>query len=101
MRTWLTWVLAVERPTPQGGPLTFASRETDTHTRVRHDRIDQAGVVILRLAGGLHNIGIGRTCVMLLIEDLDVRIIDAVTGELLRELTVDPTRDYQPEQPKK
>ncbi|GGT38498.1 hypothetical protein ACFFV7_32310 [Nonomuraea spiralis] len=87
-----------------GGRLTFASRETGTHTRVRHDRIDQAGVVILRLAGGLHNIGVGRTyartCVMLLIEDLDVRIIDAVAGELLWELTVDPTRDYQPQQPR-
>ncbi|MER5621437.1 hypothetical protein ABT061_10390 [Streptosporangium sp. NPDC002544] len=76
-----------------------------TPTPASADRIDQAGVVTLRLAGGLHNIGVGRTyartCVMLLIEDLDVRIIDAVTGELLRELTVDPTRDYQPEQPKK
>jgi hypothetical protein len=25
-----------------------------------------------------------------------VRVVDAATGELLRELTLDPTRDYQP-----
>jgi hypothetical protein len=32
----------------------------------------------------------------MLIHDLDVRIIHAATGELLRELTLDPTKDYQP-----
>jgi hypothetical protein len=31
-----------------------------------------------------------------LVQDLDVRIINAATGELIRELTIDPTRDYQP-----
>jgi hypothetical protein len=36
------------------------------------------------------------THVLLLVQDLDVRVIDAATGELLRELTLDPTRDYQP-----
>ncbi|SDO30876.1 IS481 family transposase [Geodermatophilus sp. DSM 45219] len=73
---------------------------TDTHHRVRTDRVDQAGCVTLRLAGRLHHIGIGRTHtrthVLLLVDDLHVRVIHAATGELLRELTVDPTRDYQP-----
>lgn len=32
----------------------------------------------------------------MLIQDLDVRIIDASTGELMRELTLDPDRNYQP-----
>ena len=32
----------------------------------------------------------------MLIQDLHVRIINAATGELIRELTIDPTRDYQP-----
>ena len=32
----------------------------------------------------------------MLVADLDIRIIDAATGELLRHLTLDPTRDYQP-----
>jgi hypothetical protein len=27
---------------------------------------------------------------------LDIRVINAATGELLRQLTLDPTRDYQP-----
>src|SRR4051795_7717562 len=75
-------------------------RSADTHDRVRTDKIDKTGCVTLRLAGRLHHLGIGRTHtgthVLLLVQDLDVRIIDAATGELLRELTIDPSRDYQP-----
>jgi hypothetical protein len=37
-----------------------------------------------------------RTHVLMLVQDLDVRIINAATGALIRELTIDPTRDYQP-----
>ena len=33
---------------------------------------------------------------MLLIDDLHIRVIHRHTGELIRELTLDPTRDYQP-----
>jgi transposase InsO family protein len=77
-----------------------ADRDDDTHDRVRFDRIDNVGTVTLRVNGRLHHIGIGRTHarthVILLVHDLEVRIIDAATGELLRELTIDPTRDYQP-----
>jgi transposase InsO family protein len=76
------------------------SRDTDTHNRVRHDRIDKTGAVTLRVNGRLHHIGIGRTLarthVILLIQDLHVRVINAITGELLRELTINPDRDYQP-----
>ncbi|HEX3897957.1 MAG TPA: transposase, partial [Mycobacteriales bacterium] len=72
----------------------------DTHDRVRHDRIDKAGSVTLRVAGQLRHIGVGRTYartdVILLILDLHVRIVHAATGELLRELTIDPRRNYQP-----
>ena len=74
--------------------------DNDTHDRVRHDRISKAGTVTLRIAGQLRHIGVGRTYagtyVLLLVQDLDVRVIDAATGELLRELTIDPRRDYQP-----
>jgi hypothetical protein len=77
-----------------------SSRDTDTHDRIRHDRIDQSGAVTLRVNGRLHHIGIGRaharTRVLLLVHDLHVRVVHAATGELLRELTIDPTRDYQP-----
>jgi hypothetical protein len=32
----------------------------------------------------------------MLVHDLDIRVINAATGELTRELTLDPDRDYQP-----
>jgi transposase InsO family protein len=80
------------------------SRDTDTHDRVRHDRVDKSGTVTLRVHGKLRHIGIGRphkgTHVILLIQDLDVRVINAITGELLRELTINTDRDYQPRTPK-
>jgi hypothetical protein len=34
--------------------------------------------------------------VIILVQDRDIRIIDAATGELLRELVLDPTKRYQP-----
>ena len=72
----------------------------DTHHRVRHDRVDDAGTVTLRVNGRLHHIDIGRTHarthVILLVDDLHVRVANTATGELLRDLTIDPTRDYQP-----
>lgn len=37
-----------------------------------------------------------RTCIILLIHDLHVRIVDTATGELLRALVINPSRDYQP-----
>ena len=70
-----------------------------THHRVRHDIVDTSGSVTLRRAGRLHHIGIGRhhagTRVILLIDDLDIRVIDTTTGEILRHLTLNPKRDYQ------
>jgi transposase InsO family protein len=76
------------------------SRDDDHHTRLRHDRIDKTGAVTLRVHGKLRHIGIGRTHarthVIMLVDDLHVRVVNAITGELLRELTIDPSRDYQP-----
>ena len=58
----------------------------------------------LRVHGQLRHIGVGRTHKgthdILLAQDLDVRIVNAVTGEQLRELTIDPDKDYQPRTPK-
>jgi transposase InsO family protein len=72
----------------------------ETIDRVRKDRLDNSGTVTLRVAGRLRHIPTGRThartYVLLLVQDLEVRIINAATGELLRELTIDLTRDYQP-----
>jgi hypothetical protein len=71
-----------------------------THFRVRQDKVDKTGRVTLRHNSRLHHIGIGRgykgRTIKLLIADSDIRIIDANTGQLIRELTLDPTRDYQP-----
>jgi transposase InsO family protein len=79
---------------------TPSDRTADTHDRVRRDRIDTNGVVTLRHGGRLHHIGIGRTHArthaLLLVQDLHIRVINAATGELLRDLTLDPTRNYQP-----
>ena len=75
-------------------------RTHDTHDRVRHDRVSRAGSITLRHDGQLYRIGIGKTYkgtyVLALIQDRDIRIINAATGEILRELTLDPTRLYQP-----
>ena len=67
--------------------------------RVRRDRIDKGGKVTLRHGTRLHHIGVGHAHkgkrVTLLVDGLDVRVISE-DGELLRRLTLDPTRDYQP-----
>jgi transposase InsO family protein len=82
---------------PKAGP---GDRTADTHHRVRTGRADPAGKLTLRVNGKLHHIGTGhenaRTAVLMLVQDLHVRIINAATGELIRELTIDPARDYQP-----
>jgi len=97
---------ALDRRTPQQ---TYAARPKavptgtpiDTgHYRVRHDRIDNGGVITLRHNSRLHHIGLGRrhtgTRVLVLVRHLHVRVLNT-DGELLRELQLDPTRDYQPQ----
>jgi len=83
---------------PKTGPNTI----DNPHHRIRHDHIDTTGTVSLRRAGRMHHIGIGRalagTPVVLIIEDLDIRVINTTTGELIRHLTLNPNRDYQPQQ---
>jgi len=67
--------------------------------RVRRDRIDKGGKVTLRHGTRLHHIWVGHAHkgkrVTMLVDGLDVRVISD-GGELLRRLTLDPTRDYQP-----
>ncbi|HVT65529.1 MAG TPA: IS481 family transposase [Mycobacteriales bacterium] len=92
---------AIYHSLPKASPT--ASRDADNHDRVRRDRIDDSGVVTLRHAGRLHHIGVGRTHarthVILLVQDLHVRVVNATTGELLRDLTLNPDKDYQPQPP--
>jgi transposase InsO family protein len=70
-----------------------------SHVRVRRDRIDITGVITLRHNSRLHHIGLGRrlagTRVLALVDGLRVRVITE-DGELIRELILDPSRDYQP-----
>lgn len=81
---------------PKAGP--GSSRATDTHDRVRTDKVYVNGTVTLRYNGQLHTIGIRRTHagthILMLVQDLHVRVVHATTGEILRELTLDPHRTY-------
>jgi transposase InsO family protein len=67
--------------------------------RVRRDKIDAFGRVTLRYLGRLRHIAVGNAHrnrkVRLLVAGADVRIITD-DGELLRALTIDPNRNYQP-----
>jgi transposase InsO family protein len=76
--------------TPAPGP--------SSHTRA--GRVSATGTVTIRAGGRLRHIGIGRpharTRVLIHTRGLDIRIIHPVTGELIRQLTLDLTRNYQP-----
>jgi hypothetical protein len=82
---------------PKAGP---GDRTSDSHDRVRTDRVDTSGKITLRYQGRLYSVGIGRTHtrtrVLLLVHDLHIRVINAATGELIRELVLDPSQRYQP-----
>jgi transposase InsO family protein len=84
---------------PKAGP-SLPGVVMPAHYRIRRDRIDSVGRITLRHNSRLHHIGLGRRLsgvrVLVLVADLDVRVITE-DGELLRELTLDPTRDYQPQ----
>lgn len=94
--------LAGRTPTAayQARPKATPTGNHDPHHRIRRDTVDTSGVVTLRHAGRLHHIGLGRTHartpVLMLINDRHIRVTHATTGALIRELTLDPTRDYQP-----
>ena len=70
------------------------------HYRVRHDKIDAAGVITIRYNSHLHHIGLSKhlrgTKVTVLADDRDIRVLHRDTGKLIRKLVLDPTRDYQP-----
>jgi transposase InsO family protein len=85
---------------PKAMPVRQGIRVSE-HFRVRRDRVDTDGKLTLRHNSRLHHIGIGRrwsgTQVLILARDLNIRIITQADGELIRELTLDPARDYQPQ----
>ena len=73
-RTPVEAFAARTKATPKGPPIT-----AEGHHRVRQDPIDKTGCVTLRYRSKLLHIGIGRahagTRVLLLVNDLDVRIL--------------------------
>lgn len=83
---------ALIKAKPTAQPTTFDHR-------VRRDKIDAFGKVTLRYLGKLRHIPVGAVHknrkVHLLVAGPDVRIITE-QGELIRALTIDPTRNYQP-----
>ena len=84
---------------PKAAP-TRPGHDIPTHARVRRDRVDPTGTITIRYASRLHHIGLGRahagTRVVILAHERDIRVLTE-TGELLRHLQLDPTRDYQPQ----
>jgi transposase InsO family protein len=72
--------------------------EIPSHHRVRRDKVDTVGRITLRHDSRLHHIGLGRrlagTRVIALVDGLHVRVLTE-DGELLRDLTLDTSRDYQ------
>jgi transposase InsO family protein len=99
---------AVDRRTPAQAwtarPRAIPSRQgirVSEHFRVRRDRVDKDGKLTIRHNSRLHHIGIGSTWrgtrVLILARDLNLRVIAEEDGQLIRELVLDPTRDYQPQ----
>jgi hypothetical protein len=68
--------------------------------RIRHDKVDATGKVTLRYLGRLFHLGIGRAYkgrrVVLMVAGPQVRLLDE-EHQLIRELTIDPTKKYQGE----
>jgi transposase InsO family protein len=79
---------------PKAGP---GNDHPNSEFRIRHDRI-HSGNISLRVDGHMHHIALGRTLdgtrIILLIHGYDIRVIHAATGEIIRTLTIDPTKQY-------
>ncbi|HVV29497.1 MAG TPA: IS481 family transposase [Mycobacteriales bacterium] len=86
--------LARPKAQPTGTPIHAG------HWRIRHDRVHDNGAISLRYDSQLRHIGLGRrwagTDVLVLAHDLNIRVLTD-TGELIRELVLDPSRNYQPQ----
>jgi transposase InsO family protein len=68
------------------------------HCRVRQDKVN-GGNITLRYKSTLYHVGVGRRhngkAVLILVANRDIRILTP-DGELIRHLTLDPKRIYQP-----
>lgn len=68
------------------------------HCRIRQDKVS-AGNITLRYRSRLYHVAVGRrherARVLILVADRDVRVL-TLDGTLIRRLTLDPQRAYQP-----
>ena len=84
---------------PKATPTNSGEPPDRTHTRVRTDKINN-GKITLRHADQLYSIGLGRhhngQTVLMLVHDLDITISNATTGQILRQLTLNPTTATNP-----
>jgi hypothetical protein len=85
-------------------PVRATDEVAETHDRIRHDGVDKSGAVTLRVAEPApphrHQPnpqgGSTSSCSS---ADLEGRVVNAVTGELSRELTIDPDKGPPPTNP--
>jgi transposase InsO family protein len=82
---------------PKAVPGTLPAAASDT---IRTSRVQPNGTITPRAGGALRHTGIGRTHagtpVTIIARDHHIRVLATTTGELLRELTHDLTKGYQP-----
>jgi hypothetical protein len=90
------------RPRPPGpdiGTALLAYAFSESHQGGREGDLADDESLALRFRSKLFHIGVGRAHkterVGLFVAGRDVRIVDS-NGVLIRELTLDPTKDYQP-----
>jgi transposase-like protein len=90
-RSWIYKLLARYRAGGDAGLEPRSRRPRRSPTKAAE------GTVTLRYRSHLHHIGLGRVHkgrrVLVLVADRDVRVL-TVEGEILRQLTLDPSRDY-------
>ena len=96
---------ALDRKTPAAAytarpKATPAPPPEDRHPVIRTARVSSNGTITYRRNGRMHHIAVGMARaaqpVLVITRELHIQIADPGTGEILRDLTLDPVRDYQP-----
>lgn len=71
---------------------------SSAHYRVRFDHVDKFGKITLRRAGITHHLGVGAAFrnrkVIMLVDQIQVQIIDQVTGEIIGAHLIEPEKNY-------
>ncbi len=70
------------------------------HYRVRFDRVDKFGKVSLRRAGKMHHLRVGIAhagkAVTILVDEVEVMVIDQISGEIISKHRIRPDKNYWP-----